>query len=242
MLSTSGRTGRTLRSSPLRDFLNSDAVKRALDICVALAALIGFAPILVICALAIRLGGARNVLFRQERVGRHGGIFEVVKLTTMKDEAHLTGPKVSVNTDPRATRLGSAIRAFGFNELPQFINVLKGEMSIVGPRPEVPEYVKHWPGDTRDTILAVRPGITGLATVQFWHEGSMLEAADDPERVYLKDILPEKLLTELSYVVRRTLWLDLRIMAITLKKALAGSRQFRSASDPEQIPPQELRL
>ena len=242
MLFRLGTSAWTFTSSPLRDFLNSDVVKRALDTCVALAALIGFSPILVICALAIRLGGARNVFFLQERVGRHGCIFEVVKLATMKNEAHLTGPKVSLRTDPRATRLGRAIRAFGFNELPQFINVLKGEMSIVGPRPEVPEYVKHWPRDTKNKILAIRPGITGLATVQFWHEGSLLEAEDDVERVYLEEILPEKLRTELSYVAHRTLWLDLRIMAITLKKALGGSRQFRSGRDPKQIPPQEVSL
>lgn len=242
MLFRLGNSEWTVTCSPLRDFLNSDVVKRALDTCLALTALIGFSPILVICALAIRLGSAQNVLFRQERVGRHGCIFKVIKLTTMKDEAHLTGPKLSLKRDPRVTRLGHAIRAFGFNELPQFINVLKGEMSIVGPRPEVPEYVKHWPGDSRDRILAVRPGITGLATVQFWHESSLLDAEDDVERVYLEDILPQKLRTELSYVAQHTLWLDLRIMAITLKKALGGSRHFRSGHDPKQIPPQEVRL
>lgn len=208
----------------LRNHQYSRAIKRALDLSLAVLGLVAFFPVLLLCGLAIRLTGSRRVFFCQQRVGRHGKVFEILKLTTMSDDAHLNGPKVSQRSDIRTTKVGAIIRAFGFNELPQFVNVLKGEMSIVGPRPEVPEYVMLYPLNVTAKILAVRPGITGLATLKFWHEGSLLEDENDVERMYLEEILPEKIRTELFYVTHWNLWLDLRIMIATVIKTLRGTR------------------
>ena len=230
------------RSHPVKvgnTFFDSAAVKRAVDLCGALIALVIFSPLLFICAVAIRSRGARSVIFRQARVGLHGEVFEVLKLTTMKDDAHLSGPLVSKAKDLRATRVGRVIRAFGFNELPQLVNVIRGEMSIVGPRPEVPKYVALWSPDVKEKVLSVRPGITGTGTLRFWHEGSLLEGKEDVDRAYLEEIVPEKLRTEIWYVTHRTLWLDLRVMAFTLMRACGGSRLFRSNRSAAQVATQE---
>lgn len=227
MLSRSKPSAWTFPCIRLHNLQYSSAIKRALDVSVAVLGLAVFFPILLVCGLAIRLTGSRRVFFHQQRVGRHGKVFDILKLTTMSSDAHMNGPKVSQRSDIRTTKVGAIIRAFGFNELPQFINVLKGEMSIVGPRPEVPEYVMHYPLDVAAQILAVRPGITGLATLQFWHEGSLLEDEDDVERTYLEEILPEKIRTELFYVTHWNLWLDLQIMIGTVIKTLRGTRLGR---------------
>ena len=197
--------------------------------------LIVFAPILLICGIAILSAGSRHIIFRQARIGLHGAPFQILKLTTMKDGAHLNGPLVSTRSDPRATRVGTAIRALRFNELPQLINVLKGDMSIVGPRPEVPDYVARWPSDVKDRILSIKPGLTGLATVEIWHEGSLLEDKEDVERFYLEEILPRKLLTELWYVSNGTPWLDLCIITRTLVKSFGGSRRASRLRDANAI-------
>ena len=210
-----------------------------MDLCGAVIALVIFSPLLLMCAVAIRLSGSRSVIFRQARIGRHGNVFEVLKLTTMKDDAHLNGPLVSKARDPRATRVGRVIRAFGFNELPQLVNVIRGEMSIVGPRPELPNYVAMWSPDVKEKVLSVRPGITGIGTLRFWDEGSLLEGNGDVDRAYLEEIVPEKLRTELWYVTHRTFWLDLRVMVLTLIRACGGSRMSRSNPSVAQIPHQE---
>jgi lipopolysaccharide/colanic/teichoic acid biosynthesis glycosyltransferase len=144
----------------------------------------------------------------------------------MRHDAHLAGPLVSTGEDVRVTRAGRIIRVFCFNELPQLINVLRGEMSLVGPRPEVPKFVAYWAPAVKDQILSVRPGITGLATVRIWHEAFLLEGKADVERAYLEEVLPQKQQLDLWYVRNRGFWLDLRIMFLTLLKALSGSRQL----------------
>lgn len=213
---------RTDRSKRL--FTNSFKVKRVLDILFALAGLIAFAPILLLSAAAIRLGGAREILFTQKRVGLYGESFKIVKLATMREDAHVNGPLVSANEDPRTTRAGRIVRGFCLNELPQFLNVLRGEMSLVGPRPEVPRYVEYWPPDVKRELLSVRPGITGLATIHIWDEASLLDGREDMEQAYLEELLPRKLRVELWYVRNRTFWLDLRILLVTLIKAFGGRR------------------
>jgi len=239
MLFSSKRRVRSRTSRSRRSFLDSDGVKRALDLCGAVIALVIFSPVLFVCVVAIRSSGARSVIFRQVRIGLRGEVFEVLKLTTMKDDAHLNGPLISRAKDPRATRLGRVIRAFGFNELPQLVNVIRGEMSIVGPRPELPNYVAMWSPDVKEKVLSVRPGITGAGTLRFWHEGSLLEGKEDVDRAYLEEIVPEKLRTEIWYITHRTLWLDLSVMALTLIRACGGSRLFRSDLSASRIATRE---
>ena len=224
---------RTDRSERL--FTNSFKVKRVLDILCALAGLIAFTPILLLSAAAIRLGGAREIIFKQRRVGLDGKPFDILKLATMREDAHLDGPLVSASRDPRVTRAGRIVRGFCLNELPQFVNVLRGEMSLVGPRPEVPRYVEHWPPEVKRKLLSVRPGITGLATIHIWDEASLLDGRKDMERAYVDELLPRKLRVELWYVRNRTFWLDLRILVLTLIKALGGRRLLlRSKSGKRQ--------
>lgn len=239
MLLNLRRSHRASAPKPWFSFLNSDRVKRIVDVCMAVVALVTFSPLLLACAVVIRSSGARSVTFRQQRVGRGGKPFNVLKFSTMKDDAHLTGPLVSTGDDKRVTRVGRIIRAYGFNELPQFLNVIRGEMSIVGPRPEVAKYVDKWAPEIKDEVLSSSPGITGLATINFWHEGAFLENKDDVERAYLEEVLPEKLRIELWYVRNRTLWLDLRIMAFTLVKAFGGSRLAGSNASIVKLPSTE---
>ena len=212
----------------LRRITTNGPVGRVIDVCLALLALVIFSPILIGCGVAILLSGAPSLLFTQERIGKNGRPFRIFKLTTMNADAHLNAPLVSTGSDRRVTRLGRLIRAYGFNELPQFLNVIRGDMSIVGPRPEVPRYVQEWSPKIKEEVLSIRPGITGMATVNFWDEGSFLEGKSDFESVYLHEILPEKLQLELWYVRNQTLSLDLRIMAITLVKAFGGKRLLKA--------------
>ncbi len=209
--------------------------KRIIDVLVAPFALMIFAPILVLSAIAIRLGGSRSVFYRQVRIGRSDKPFMMLKFTTMHDTAHINGLLISTAKDPRVTKVGKIVRDFGINELPQLVNVLRGEMSIVGPRPEGRKYVDLWSPELKEQILSVRPGITGTGTLRFWHEGALLDGKSDVERAYIEEILPEKLSIELWYVTHRTQWLDIRIMFITLLKALGGIRLFRSASQEESL-------
>ena len=177
--------------------------KRLFDIACAATALLLLSPVLLLIALWVRLDSPGPVLFRQQRVGRGGRLFAILKCRTMQ-----------VN-DPRVTRAGAWLRRSKLDELPQFLNVLRGEMSVVGPRPEVPRYVALYPAAQRATVLSVRPGITDLASLAFRDEARLLAASADPERTYVEQILPVKLRHACDYVQQRSLWLDLRIIART---------------------------
>ena len=220
-------------------FLHSFKVKRALDIAGAVTTLIVFSPVLLVCIAAIRLSGERKVIFSQRRVGLDGKAFDLLKLTTMREDAHLRGPLISTSNDSRVIPIGRLLRGFGLNELPQLINVLRGEMSLVGPRPEVPRYSDEWDPAIKKRILSVRPGITGLATMRIWDEASLLAGRDDVERAYLEEVLPNKLRVDMWYVRHRSLWLDLNILVLTLVKALGGNRLFGSARGVPQVWPPE---
>jgi len=223
-------------SRPLLHVLNSGLVKRLFDIAGALFALALFSPVLIICAVAIRLGGASSVIFRQERIGRFGKPFLMLKLTTMQSDAHLTGPLLSKRHDPRVTKIGRLIRSCGINELTQFVNVLRGEMSIIGPRPEVPIFVETWTPAVAERVLSVRPGITGLAQLHFfWREAALLADKTDVEKAYVEEILPLKLRLDRWYVSNRTLGLDIRILASTLVRCLGGSTQSTAAPIPANV-------
>jgi lipopolysaccharide/colanic/teichoic acid biosynthesis glycosyltransferase len=189
--------------------------KRLFDITLSLLALVLLCPLLLAVALWVRLDSPGPVLFRQQRVGRGGRLFGILKFRTMQVNAEAAGLQITVGQDPRITSAGRWLRRSKLDELPQLLNVLRGEMSMVGPRPEVPRYVALYPADQRATVLSVRPGITDLASLAFRDESTLLARSTDPERTYVEEILPIKLLHACDYVARRSLWLDLRILALT---------------------------
>lgn len=191
--------------------------KRLFDLLGAALALALLAPALALVALAIRLDSPGPVFFRQERVGRGGVPFRIHKFRTMRVDAPALGPAVTVGRDARITRVGHWLRHYRIDELPQFIDVLLGRMSLVGPRPEVPRYVAHYPADLKATVLAVRPGITDPASLAHIDEAALLAGAADPERAYIENILPRKLALQAEYAARATLWSDLAVLGRTLR-------------------------
>lgn len=188
--------------------------KRLFDLFVAAVALILLMPLLAVVAVAVRLDSPGPVFFRQERVGRHGVPFRIHKFRTMRDGA--PGLALTVGADPRITRVGAFLRRTRIDELPQLIDVLQGTMSLVGPRPEVPRYVAHYPPALKARALAVRPGITDPSSLEFMDEAALLARAADPEREYIEVILPAKLQRAAEYAERATLWSDLAVLLRTV--------------------------
>jgi lipopolysaccharide/colanic/teichoic acid biosynthesis glycosyltransferase len=198
------------------------AAKRALDLLLAGGGLLLLAPFFGLAALAIKLDSSGPVFFRQQRVGRHGVPFRIHKFRTMRHAPADAGPEITVGADARITRVGAWLRRHKLDELPQLIDVLRGTMSIVGPRPEVPRYVALYPAALRDKLLSVRPGITDLASIEFRRESELLASAPDPERAYVEQVLPEKLRLAAAYVDGASLRGDLRLIARTLALLVAG--------------------
>lgn len=195
--------------------------KRLFDLLGSALALLVLAPLLVLVALAVRLDSPGPVFFRQQRVGRHGVPFRIHKFRTMVIDAQALGPLVTVGRDARITRVGHWLRHYRIDELPQFIDVLRGRMSLVGPRPEVPRFVAHYPADLKAKVLAVRPGITDPASLAHIDEAALLAGAADPERAYIERILPHKLALQADYADRATLGSDLAVLVRTLRVLLS---------------------
>jgi lipopolysaccharide/colanic/teichoic acid biosynthesis glycosyltransferase len=195
--------------------------KRLFDLLGSALALLVLAPLLVLVALAVRLDSPGPVFFRQQRVGRHGVPFRIHKFRTMVIDAQALGPLVTVGRDARITRVGHWLRHYRIDELPQFIDVLRGRMSLVGPRPEVPRFVAHYPADLKAKVLAVRPGITDPASLAHIDEAALLAGAADPERAYIERILPHKLALQADYAARATLGSDLAVLVRTLRVLLS---------------------
>lgn len=195
-------------------------IKRLFDIAFSIAALLLIAPILLAVALWVRLDSPGPVFFRQVRVGRGGREFRIFKFRTMQVAAERVGPQITIGVDPRITRSGDVLRRYKLDELPQFLNVLFGDMSVVGPRPEVPRYVAKYPADVRAIVLSLRPGITDLASIEYRDESRLLGSSVDPERTYVEEVLPAKLALCVKYAQSRSLWVDVIIIARTLKAAL----------------------
>jgi lipopolysaccharide/colanic/teichoic acid biosynthesis glycosyltransferase len=208
--------------------MHADMAKRLFDLIVAGTALLLLAPLLVAVAVVIKLDSPGPVFFRQQRVGRHGVPFRIHKFRTMREGAG--GLPLTVGTDPRITRSGHWLRRTRVDELPQFIDVLLGRMSLVGPRPEVPKYVALYPPAMRERVLAVRPGITDPASLDFIDEAALLAAAADPEREYVEVILPQKLQRAAAYAEQATLWSDVRLLLRTVAALL---RQHGHARRPQ---------
>jgi len=195
--------------------------KRAFDTVAAGIGLLALAPLLLLIAAWVRLDSPGPVFFRQQRVGRGGRPFRIHKFRTMRHAPQQTGAQITVGDDARITRAGRLLRAAKLDELPQLIDVLRGDMSLVGPRPEVPRYVALYPPELRARVLAVRPGITDLASIVFRDESALLARADDPEQAYRQVILPRKLELAARYVEQASLITDLRLILRTLA-AIAG--------------------
>lgn len=190
--------------------------KRLFDLLGAALGLALLAPLLLAIALWVRLDSRGPVLFRQERVGRFGKPFQIHKFRTMAVDAPARGLQITVGADPRITRAGRVLRAAKLDELPQLWDVLRGAMSLVGPRPEVPRYVALYPQELRQIVLSVRPGITDLASLQYRDEAALLAGAADPERVYVEQIMPAKLALAARQVREASLAGDLRLIIATL--------------------------
>lgn len=192
--------------------------KRLFDFTASLAGLVVLAPLLAIVAVAIRLESPGPAFFLQERVGRHGVRFRIVKLRTMR--ASLPGEmrQITVGADPRITRLGHVLRQTKLDELPQLLNVLKGDMSLVGPRPEVSAYIDLYTPAQQAILLSVRPGITDFAAIEFSDEAEILARASDPEAAYVNEVMPRKFALYARYVEEQSLALDLKLILRTLAK------------------------
>jgi lipopolysaccharide/colanic/teichoic acid biosynthesis glycosyltransferase len=191
-------------------------VKRILDVVLSGVGLVSLSPVLGVIGLLIKIDSPGPMLFRQERVGRNARVFRIYKFRTMYTHPSGISRELTVKGDVRITRVGSFLRKYKMDELPQLVNVLVGDMSLVGPRPEVPRYVQHWDSNSRETILSVRPGITDLASIEFRNENDMLEGSDDPENKYLRDIAPEKNRLAVEYVQNWTLGMDFKILFRTV--------------------------
>ncbi|MGA3176797.1 MAG: sugar transferase [Candidatus Acidiferrum sp.] len=206
-------------------------LKRNLDIALALAGLVLLAPMLLFLAIAVRLSSSGPAFYRGVRVGVNGKLFRIVKLRSMVVNADALGASCTSASDPRITPIGRWLRKYKLDELPQVFNVLKGDMSFVGPRPEVERYVALFNEEER-RILSVRPGITDWAT--FWNsnEDAILAGRSNPERAYLEELRPQKIRLQLKYVRERNLWIDFRILLATvilvLKRCFGVGSQDRS--------------
>lgn len=201
---------------------SAGGIPRPLEAALALAGLVVASPLILLAAVAVRLSSPGPVLFRQQRVGQGGRPFVLLKFRTMREQTH--GPLITAKGDARITRVGRILRASKLDEVPELWNVIKGDMSLVGPRPEVSKYVD--PGDPLwQEVLRVRPGITDPVTVRLRdEEGLLASLGEDPERSYRELLQPFKLKGYVEYLARRTSWSDLRVLGMTLKAILAPSK------------------
>lgn len=190
-------------------------MKRLFDVTISLLGLILLSPLLLLIAALIKLTSPGPVLYRQERMGRGFRPFKICKFRTMVVNADRLGGLLTAGRDPRITPIGQLLRHTKLDELPQLWNVLVGDMSLVGPRPEVPKYV-HMFRDDYHELLQVRPGITDLASLKYRHESELLAQADDPEAAYVTQILPDKIRLGKEYLRRQSLLFDVSLIARTL--------------------------
>jgi lipopolysaccharide/colanic/teichoic acid biosynthesis glycosyltransferase len=192
-------------------------IQRVFDLIVAAIGLITLSPLLVVAAVLVAMSSPGGTFFRGQRVGKDGKLFQIIKFRTMVENAAQVGPGITTAGDVRITRVGQWLRRTKIDELPQLWNVVRGEMSLVGPRPEDPRYVALYTEDQRH-ILSVRPGITSPASIQFRREEALLPAGD--METYIKLLMPAKIKADLEYLDRRTFWSDLAVLLDTVLKLL----------------------
>lgn len=194
-------------------------MKRAFDIVISLLVLACFLPFGILLVLLIVVESDGGAFYFQERVGQNGRLFSLIKFRSMRINAD-KGSQITIgNRDPRITRTGYFIRRFKLDEFPQFVNVLIGDMSIVGPRPEVPYYVSMYTEAQRQ-ILEVKPGITDYASIAYFNENELLAKAADPQKTYIEEVMPAKLALNQRYISNPSRFKDLEIMWLTAKKIL----------------------
>lgn len=200
-------------------------MSRALDIMASGALLVLLSPLLLVTALLIRIESPGGALFRQERVGRGGSLFTIYKFRTMRPPREGEGVKLATKDDDRITALGRFLRASKIDELPQLLNVFRGDMTLIGPRAETPNFIPYFTAEQRE-ILKVKPGLTGPGQIHYTvHQASRIPEGADANRIYIEEILPEKLAIDLDYVRHRSLWVDLKVLARTfLVVATLGRR------------------
>lgn len=191
-------------------------MKRLFDFLAALTGLLLLSPLLIVLAVWVLLDDGKPVFFRQERVGQNGVLFKLLKFRSMYRDAEKRGQLTVGGRDPRITKSGYLLRKYKLDELPQLWNVVKGDMSIVGPRPEVPKYVNTYT-DAQREVLSVRPGLTDPASVEYIDEDELLGRSKDPEATYINEILPAKVDLQLRYVRERSFKKDLGVILQTLK-------------------------
>jgi lipopolysaccharide/colanic/teichoic acid biosynthesis glycosyltransferase len=206
--------------------------KRFFDIAVALVALILLSPVLLIVGVAVVLDSPGPVFYRGLRIGKDGVPFGMLKFRTMCLNADRMGSALTRGRDPRVTRVGCILRQWKLDEIPQLLNVLRGEMSLVGPRPEAPCYVEHYTPEQR-LVLTVRPGITGATQIAYRHEEVLLQNCVNMEEEYINRIMPQKLALDLDYMAQRSLWLDILLVARTF---LALFEKNKPAEEPQVMP------
>lgn len=194
--------------------------QRAFDLIAAIPLTLLLLPVFAGLAALVRLDSRGPIFFLQRRVGRWGTPFTIFKFRTMVVDAERLGTQITIGRDPRITRMGRLLRQTRLDELPQLLNVLRGEMSIVGPRPEVPRYVAAY-SDAQRPILSLRPGITSPASIRFRNESDLLAGHPDPETLYRSEIMPAKIGEDLAYARRATIWSDLRVVMQTLSRLLS---------------------
>lgn len=193
-------------------------MKRLFDILVSILILLIFLPIGIVMSLWILLESKGGVFYKQERIGQYGQPFKMFKFRSMRKDADKLG-KLTVGRDPRITNSGHFLRRFKLDEFPQFINVLKGEMSIVGPRPEVKEFVDLYT-EEQSKILNVKPGITDYASIEYFNENELLGNSEDPHKTYIEIIMPTKIEMNKKYLNNPTISTDLKIMWATFKRMI----------------------
>lgn len=201
-------------------------VKRIIDIIVAVLGLLMLAPVLIVTSFLIKCSSPGPVLFKQERMGLNGKSFIIIKFRTMVVGTEKSGRQITVYNDPGITKLGKYLRKYKIDELPQLYNVLIGEMSLVGPRPEVRRYVDMY-SEKQLEVLAVKPGITDYASIEFRNENEILALTDNPEQVYLEIIMPYKLKLSLRYINEMSLLTDLKIILLTLQACVRDGIKSR---------------
>jgi lipopolysaccharide/colanic/teichoic acid biosynthesis glycosyltransferase len=194
-------------------------MKRLFDLLVSFIALLFLLPLFVLLGIIIRLDSPGPAYFRQERIGRFGKSFKIIKFRTMVVNAESLGYQITSGEDARVTKFGRFLRRYKLDELPQLLNVFLGEMSLVGPRPEVPKYVYLFQ-DQYNEILTVKPGITDYAAVEFRDEESVLKRYDNPEEGYVKEVLPKKIELYKQYLKIKNFRTDIKLILLTLKKLL----------------------
>ena len=197
-------------------------MKRLFDIIFSLIGLIITAPLLLVVAFVIKINSKGPVFFRGTRIKKDGKRFKIFKFRTMVVDADKLGGPSTASDDSRLTKIGKWLKKYQLDELPQLINVLLGDMSLVGPRPEVPFYVNMFTDEEKEVILSVKPGLTDWASLWNFHEGELLKGSSDPEKAYQEKIRPKKIRLQIKYVEERSFLTDLKIIIKTILKIFNG--------------------